>query len=191
MTLLVEMPKMMSDEAFLSMPDIDEYELVDGRLVERKLMGVHANFIAAHVTRVLGNYAIEHRAGALFSAEQIYRCFNTRRTFRRPDVSFIRSERLSNDHADAGYFTIVPDLIVEVVSPNDLAEELEEKLLDYAEANVPLVWILYPTVRMIRIHRGDGTSNELRVTGTITGEAVLPGFSYPVADLFPVFPPTR
>ena len=55
-----------------------------------------------------------------------------------------------------------PDLAVEVVSPNDSADELEEKLDDYQKAGVPLVWVVNPSSHTVMVYRGDGSVSRLR-----------------------------
>ena len=80
---------------------------------------------------------------------------------RRPDVSFIRRGRLPGDVSPDGWIKIPPDLAVEVVSPNDVVEELEEKLEDYQKAGIPLVWVIYPKRRKARVFRLDGTDSRL------------------------------
>src|SRR3954464_1364668 len=108
MTLAVDQPTV-TFEQFLALPDSGDYELVDGRLVERKTMGVFASFVATHIASLLGNYCREHKAGAVFGAETMYRCFGSPNTTWKPDVSFVRAGRLSAQHVNAGYFTLVPD----------------------------------------------------------------------------------
>lgn len=184
MTLLTDRTHLTADE-FLLLPDAREFELVDGRLVERRTMGVYANLVAAHVLTILSVYCREQRAGRVFNSETLYRCWDPKQTFRKPDVSVILRERLSAEQAPAGFFVIRPDLAVEVVSPNDLAYEVEEKLADYRRAGVPLVWVLHPNTRTVRVHRAGQPPTELDESQEISGAPVLPGFTYQVADLFP------
>lgn len=176
-------------EQFLDMPDSADYELVEGRLVERKQMGVYANFVAAQITALLISYCREHKSGAVFNAETLYRCFGSPLTGRKPDVSFVRADRLSEQHVRAGFFTLVPDLVVEVTSPNDLVYNLEEKLAEYKRVGVPAVWVVHPNTRRVQVHRSDGTAVDLDEGGEIKGEPVLPGFACGVKDFFPPFPP--
>ena len=188
MTVAVDQPTI-TFEQFLALSDSDEYELVEGRLVERKTMGVFASYIATQIATLLTLYCRDHKAGAVFGAETMYRCFGSPNTTRKPDVSFIRAGRLSAQHVGAGFFTLVPDLMVEVVSPNDLAYDLEEKLAAYDRVGVPLVWVVYPNTRRVHVIRADGTGAELDEGDEIKDEPVLPGFACHVGDFFPPFPP--
>jgi Uma2 family endonuclease len=117
-----------------------------------------------------------------------YRCFpDDPKGYRRADASFISIDRMPPaTYEDEGHCTTAPDLVVEVISPNDLAEELEEKREEWLAAGVKLVWIVSPTAKTIQVYRADGTSSLLRAADTLTAESVLPGFSCSVSELFRV-----
>lgn len=188
-TVTADQPTM-TFEQFLALPDSEGYELIDGRLVEREPTGVYASFIATQIAFLLTAYCRDHKLGGVFGSETLYRCFGSPHTTRKPDVSLIRRDRLSTEHIKAGFFTLVPDLVVEVTSPNDLVYSLEEKLAEYERVGVPLVWVVHPNTRRVQVCRADGTGVELGGDDTVSGEAVVPGFACKVADFFPPFPPT-
>src|SRR5437868_5453027 len=88
------LPKVVTPEELLAMPDSDSYELVDGELVERE-MGARSVYVGGRLGRLLGNYVEETHAGWVFPADAGYQCFSARPTLvRKPDVSFIRVGRL-------------------------------------------------------------------------------------------------
>ena len=125
------------------------------------------------------------------AADVGYQCFPWKPSrIRRADVSFIRGDRMSIEQMTEGYAQIPPDLAVEVISPNDLAKELNEKLEDYLRAGVKLIWVIDPELRILAIHRADGTSVRLHEADNVTGEDVIPGFQCPVAAFFPDLPQT-
>lgn len=172
----------------LSMPDAVAYELVNGRLVRRN-MGTESSQIAARILILLGIFLRHHRLGAPFGSDTSYQCFpEDSRKIRRADVSFVRTERLPNGRAPKGHCPIAPDVAVEVVSPRDVGEELQEKVLEWLSVGVPLVWVVYPATRTVRIHRPRtapaGSVTDLIESDVITGEEVLPGFSCTVAEFF-------
>jgi Uma2 family endonuclease len=109
---------------------------------------------------------------------------------RKPDVSCVLVDRLPFDKVRDGYLSIRPDLAVEVISANDRVNDLEAKLDDYREAGIPLVWLIYPTSRRVRVLRTDGSTTQLGPDDELTGEGVLPGFRCRVADIF-AGPPGR
>lgn len=178
---------LITPEELLRMPDGVDYELVDGKLVERN-MGMESSEIAARILILIGIFLRDKRLGRLFGADASYQCFPDPDKVRKPDVSFIRAERLLGDRILKGHCPIHPDLVVEVISPGDLAYEVEEKVAEYLAAGVPLVWVVNPPTRTVRIRRPrsspQGIGSELAETDTITGEDVLPGFSCAVRDFF-------
>ena len=87
-----------------------------------------------------------------------------------------------------GFVRLAPDLVVEVVSDNDLYYEVEIKVRGYLLAGVRLVWVLNPATSSLRIHRADGSDASISVGGQLNGEDVLPGFSVAVSELFPTPP---
>jgi Uma2 family endonuclease len=173
-------------DEFLALPDHDLYELVDGKLAE-----VHvSNLSSAVAGRILTRLTIHcepKKLGEVFPCDSYYQCFADRpRHARKPDVSFIRKERLPQGWKADGYFTIAPDLAVEVLSPNDLAYKVDEKISEYLEAGVKLIWIINPEQRLVTVHRADGSSVVKRKeTDTLDGEQVIAGFSCKVGELFP------
>ncbi len=115
-----------------------------------------------------------------------FRCFAADPSrVRRADVSFIAIDRLTRDQAAAqGHCTVVPDLVVEVVSPRDLADEVDAKVVEWLAAGVKLLWVVYTRTRVVRTFHPDGGQSSFHEADTLTADPVLPGFAVPVADLF-------
>ena len=80
--------------------------------------------------------------------------------------------------------SVVPDLVVEVVSPTDGSNEVNEARIEWLEAGAQLVWVIHPVQQTVHAYRADGSVTEFRRTDTLTAEPVLPEFRIPVADLF-------
>jgi Uma2 family endonuclease len=181
--------KPITPDDLLAMPDGKNFELVNGELVERNV-SVLSSLVEGNVFGVLFAYCRERRLGPLFTSSNGIRCFpNDPERICRPDVSFVKAERFSSSHWKEGFLTIAPDLVVEVVSPNDLAGELNEKVEKYLAAGIPLIWVINPKVRTVVIYRGDGTIAKLRPQDELSGENIIPGFRCPVAELFPADAP--
>lgn len=182
--------KTYSPEDLLRMPDGDRYELVNGQLVERN-MSLWSSYVAGQASRRLGNYAFDHRSGWVLPEGTSYQCFpDEPNKVRKADVSFIRLDRLSLAQAtEEGHVPIAPDLAVEVMSPNDLAYEVDEKVQDYLRAGVTLVWVINPHARTVKVHRREGAGTILGENAELSGEEVVPGFRCRVSDLF--VPPTE
>jgi Uma2 family endonuclease len=173
-------------EDLLTMPDGDRYELIDGQLVETS-MSLESSWIAGEILHLIRLYLDSHPLGRVFPEGSSYQCFpDDRDRVRKPDVSFIRSGRLPAEQFTQGHCRIAPDLAVEVVSPNDLHEELMRKLEDYFDVGVSLVWVVEPDLRSVTVYESPGrTSQRLRDADELTGDPVLPGFRCRVEQLFP------
>jgi Uma2 family endonuclease len=114
-----------------------------------------------------------------------YQCFpDEPGKFRKPDVSVVSTARLVDIDSTTGFMPIAPDLAIEVVSPNDLASELADKIEEYLHNGFPLVWIVQPSTHTVTIHRGDGSVSHLHADDEITGESALPTFRCKVAEFF-------
>jgi len=160
------------------------YELLDGRLVEKK-MGARASEVAANLIGEIRPFLKSMKLGRVFDSDCGYQVFGPNRNrVRKPDVSFVARGRLPNDEVPQGHIAFEPDFAVEVVSPNDLADEVEEKRVEFLQAGVRLVWIIYPTTKTIHVFRHDGSCAVLTESGNLSGDDVLPGFTCRVADLF-------
>jgi Uma2 family endonuclease len=167
----------------------DGFELVDGRLEELH-MSMDSAWVGLELGSLLRNHCVAGGLGRVFGSDAGYRCFPARpRLLRKPDLSFIRQERLPRDRPLGGESRIVPDLAVEIVSPNDLAENLQEKVLDYLGAGVRLVWVVYISARMGVIFRPDGSAAWVGEDGGLDGEGVVPGFRCRLGDILP--PPVQ
>jgi Uma2 family endonuclease len=171
-------------EDLLKLAESSRYELVDGRLVERAI-GAQSSRIGLRIGGLLDAHAFARNLGDVFGSDCGYQIFpDDPKRVRFPDASFIARGRLPNDAVPEGHVRTRPDLAVEVVSPNDTAEEVDQKVDEYLQVGVRLVWLIYPVTRSVMVFRADGTVARLRSGDELSGEAVLPDFRCPVARLF-------
>jgi len=170
---------------YLALSDTRGWELDNGRLLEKNV-GTKSGWIGGELYFLISLFLKNHRLGWVFTSEAAYKCFPDHSDhFRKPDVSFIRYGRLAGEELPEPFITIPPDLAAEVISPNDTAYDVERKVAEYLEAGVKLVWVVNPDLRTVRIHRADGSIGLADERGQVSGEDVLPGFTFAVADLFP------
>jgi Uma2 family endonuclease len=102
---------------------------------------------------------------------------------RVPDTGFIRAERL-HDVDDMGYFRVIPDLVVEIVSPSDRAGQVIAKALLWLEAGATVVWSVDPESEAVTIFKAGQAPRVLTIDDTLDGGEVLPGFALPLRELF-------
>jgi len=165
--------------------DAKLYELIDGELKE-KTAGTRSLFIASRICDRL-NSVFYPQIGFAAVEAMIY-CFERKRHGRKPDVVYIRFDRLPTREIPEGDLFVAPDLVVEVLSPGNSGIELDEKLNEYLGAGVAMVWIVNPESRTIRIYRQDGTTRLFRAGDVIEDESLLPGFRLMTGEIFPVQP---
>jgi Uma2 family endonuclease len=177
-------PTQYTPEDLLTLPDGKNYELVHGHLVEKQ-MGFDSSYVAGEIVALLKAFARTGRPGWVLSSDAGYQCFpDDPDKVRKPDASYISLERLPANQKPTGHCRIAPDLAVEVISPNDLALEVDHKVSEYRSAGVRLVWVVNPQEHTVEVHRLTGPGTILGAADDLTGEDVLPGFRCRVADLF-------
>ena len=171
-------------EDLLEMEAGHRFELIDGQLVERN-MGAKSSRVGFNATRLLDNHAAPNNLGLVFPAGCGYQSFaDDPDRVRYPDGSFIQHGRLPEDKAPKGHVRIAPDIMIEVVSPNDTAWETDQRVDDFLRAGTRLVWVIYPDTRIVQVYRQGGSSMRLTANDQLSGEEVLPGFRCSVSELF-------
>ena len=175
---------LMTGEELLRHPDLDPGEWVDGRIVPTPLSGDEHGDIEAEMVMRLRLYGKESERGrAVCGGAGIY----IRRdpdTVRGPDILFISKERDAKPRAK-GYFEVAPELVVEVLSPDHRPHQMREKLRDYFSADMKVVWMVDPQARRVLVYRSLTDITELRIGQALMDEKLLPGFRFPISDLFP------
>jgi Uma2 family endonuclease len=178
-------PKLTPDD-LLRLPDRGKgFELVDGELQELNV-SYQSSYVAGQVFFHLQAHVGPRRLGWVSPEGTSFRCFpDDPDRVRRADTAFHALARLTPAQAAAeGHCTVVPDLAVEVVSPNDLADDVNEKRVEWLAAGARLVWVVFPVQQEVLAFRADGSSAVFRHTDALTADPVLPEFRVPVADLF-------
>ena len=169
-------PLMTADELLhASIPD-KRTELVRGALIVREPAGYRHGRIAGELTLLLAQHAKAAGLGQIVSAETGFRLRTNPDTVRAPDIGFIQRDRLP-DPQTRGFPVLSPDLVVEVLSPDDRPGETLAKIGDWLEAGARLVWVIDPERRLARVYRLDGTESILGAEDTLDGEDVVAGFT--------------
>lgn len=102
-----------------------------------------------------------------------------------PDVVYVAAERVPRgDMRRNPVLHVPPDLIIEVLSPDQPARQFADKLQFYLRHGVRLVWVVDPEDETVTVYAPDADSRLLRRADTLDGGEVLPEFALPLADLF-------
>ncbi len=162
-------------------------ELVRGVLHETMPTGMHHAWITAKLVILLGIFIMPRRLGSLMTADMGVWLERNPDTVRAPDIAYISAERMPLSAVTTpGYSEIVPDLVVEVASPNDSLREVREKALMWLSHGARLVWAAHPNTRAVDVYRANGEHATLSEGDSLDGDDVLPGFTCAVSDVFAV-----
>ena len=177
--------KLMTADELWHLPDDGmRHELVRGELRTMPPTGLDHADRENVIGSSLGSHVRSHRLGRVYTGDPGFRLTTNPDTVRAPDVAFIRRDRLPNGRSPLGYFAGAPDLAVEVISPNDLYQEVADKVAEWLEHGTRLVFVVNPRRQTVTVHRPDQTTRELGIDDVLDGEDVVPGWSMAVRDLF-------
>lgn len=177
--------RLMSVEEFLALPDDGcQYDLIRGELNTMPGSGFDHSDIGLGLGGALRAFARQHGLGRVTGADGAYILNHETRTVLVPDAAFVRTDRLPPPGERTKVLEIVPDLVVDVASPNDSANVIAEKVREYLDAGVRLVWVVLPKRRMVQVFTPDRTSRLLYEDDFVDGGDVLPGFQMRVGEIF-------
>ena len=160
------------------------YELIRGVLRTMPPGGWGHGKHSSRVDWSLGPYVEAHGLGAVATNEPGFILERNPDTVRAPDVAFVRAERLLEVDPERGYYPGAPDLAVEVISPNDLYTEVDEKVREWLAHGCQMVLVVNPRSQTVAVHRPGQPVHIIGVDDTLDGQDVVPGWTLPVRDIF-------
>ena len=167
----------MTLEEFLA-SDLEGYEYIEGELIPTMPTSGEHGKINITLILSLGSHVRGNQLGDVYTASG----FRVGERMLIPDIAFVSDARIPDDTDKAS--PIPPDLAVEVVSPTDVSDRIEEKAFAYLDAGTQLVWVLRPRSKTVMVYRSETDIQLLTQNDILTGEDVVEGFSCPVAALF-------
>jgi len=177
--------KVWTDEEFMALPDDGHrYEVVDGVLVDMGNSGALHRYVCSLLLSALMGYILPKKLGVILDSSTAFTMQNGSR--RSPDISFFAKARLQGiTELPTGFLDGAPDLCVEVLSPGNTVEEIDNKIVEYFENGARLVWVINLRQQYVLVYRSSQEPDRLlKSTDSLDGEDVIPGFSLPVTDLF-------
>ena len=190
--VVLDAPYPMTVDALHALPDDRwTYELVNGVLIRMPLSSGGASNISARLLIRLGAYVEDNGLGIIPSEQGGYRLdpAHPRETEVAPDVAFVRADRAPSPTSPEFYgqaWQLAPDLAVEVASENQFGPGMGAKAQLYLQFGTRLVWVIWPRYKRVDVWRaGEDRPAPLGLEDTLDGEDVVPGFTYPIARLFP------
>ena len=171
----------------LSMPDDgNRYELNQGVLVMMSPAGSEHGYVAGRIFARLFAHVEQANLGRTYAAETGFRIAATPDTVRAPDAAFVSHARLAKAEPTDGYLSLAPDLVVEVVSPNDPSIAVESKAKQWLDAGTMIVLVADPVNQTLRVYRDKSQIQVLRAGQVFESGDVCGNWRLSVNDVFQI-----
>ena len=172
-------------DELLHMPrDGYRYELVKGELIRMAPAGSEHGVIAVNITLPFAQHVRRKGLGVVFGAETGFKIAFDPDTVRAPDMAFVDRARIPESGIPKGYWPGAPDLAVEVVSPGDTYNEVEDKVNEWLDAGARMVIVANPRNRTLKIYRSRTNVTVLTESDELNCGDVVAEFVCKVSDLF-------
>jgi len=169
-----------SDEDFVRLcqanPDLRLERSAGGELIIMAPVGTEGGGRNAKLTTRLGVWAEADGSGDYFDSSTGFTLPDG--GTKSPDASWVRKERWNalTPEQKKTFAPICPDFAVELCSPSDKREVVQEKMREYMSQGLRLGWLIDPGDGTVEVHRPDRPVETLHRPATLSGEDVLPGF---------------
>ena len=178
---------------FMEAVEAQPFELINGeRRIKLPTGYIHSKVIK-FLFRLLDAFVLKTLLGDVFSETTFIMPDKANSNWvegsRTPDLMVFSAGRIAeyeaqNSYGDGRPLAMVPDLVIEVVSPNDKVSELDEKVDAYLLDGVRLIWVIDPQRRKATVFAPDIEQPlHLTVNGVLDGGDVLPGFTVKLVDI--------
>ena len=157
------------------------YELDEGELIEMTRPAYRHNEVLTKLLLRMGAFLERTGLGVMMISEHLYSLGPSTR--RAPDLAVILGNR-RKELALATVIPIVPELMVEVLSPSETPRSIHRKLKQYFQAGVKEVWLIDPEVREVEIWTSPTIPDHALTENAVLESSLLPGFKLPLEDLF-------
>ncbi len=181
--------KLMTADELLALPthvngSDHRYELIRGELKTMSPTKPLHGVICGRLTVKLGSFVEEHELGEVFGAETGFLVETEPDTVLGADAAFVSRERLATVETLEKFFSFAPDLAVEVLSPGNTVQEIDEKIALYFAAGSRAVWVFNPKRRTVAVYASPLDVHIYSEQETLDGGDLLPGFMLDLSKLF-------
>ena len=162
----------------------ERFELIRGELKPMSPTGDEHAFVLINCARHFGNFIAEAKLGRLYGGDPGVLFSRNPDTVRAPDLMFVRAARLPLPPSDSSYVALIPDGIMEIVSPYDSMRELDEKIAEFLARGTRVALKVFPRPRTVTVYRQGQSPVVFHDTDDLVIDDLFPGFRLPVAKLF-------
>lgn len=190
-TIIEPTTQLMTADELLVMPHSEDgndyrYELIKGELKKMSPTKPMHGIVTARLTIAVGQHVEAEDTGEVFGAETGFLVEQNPDTIIAADVAFVTHERLATIENIEKFVPFAPDLAVEVLSPSNTVDEIDNKIALYFAAGARLVWVANHKRRKLWVYPSPNKAHILTEADTLDGGDVLPGFKYNLAKLFTI-----
>ena len=178
----VETQELITGEELFRRGDLEHTELVKGEIVYMSPAGHLHGYIEGRFYRALEAFVTQHQLGRVLVGEVGIYTGRNPDTVRGADVAFISHERMAQVKSKS-YLDVAPELIVEVLSPDDSWSKVMDKLEEYFSIGVLVVWVADPRKQQVYIYQSLTEVQRFTAAESLPGGQILPGFNAPVVEL--------
>ena len=162
-----------------------QHELIQGVLYRMPPTGFDHGRIESLFSAFLTIHVTTNQLGQVASGDPGFIIARNPDTVIAPDIAYISHERLKSAISTDRFLTIAPDLVAEIVSPNDRPREVQEKVERWLQFGVQAVVVIDPKSQTLTVHQSLDQKRIYGLDNTIDLNFVVPGFSLPMRQLFP------
>ena len=174
-----------ADQLFWMPDDGYCHELVEGRLTTVSPPGFVHGICGGRLIAALERHVREQGLGYV-AQDTGFTLRTAPDTVRAPDVAFVAAARIPRGDLPLKYWPGAPDLAVEVLSPRERG--IDRKIEDYLTSGARAVWIVRPRDRTVTVHHPAAPPRVFQEDEMLEDPQVMPGFRYPLRDLFENLP---
>ena len=162
-----------------------QHELIHGVLYRMPPTGFDHGRIESLFSAFLTIHVSTNQLGQVASGDPGFIIARNPDTVIAPDVAYISHESLKSAISTDRFLTIAPDLVAEIVSPNDRPREVQEKVERWLQFGVRAVVVIDPKSQTVTMHQSLDQKTIYGLDNTIDLSFVMSGFSMPMRHLFP------
>lgn len=184
MTTPIQTKRLTADDLLRLYSEGVRGELIRGELCQTMPAGQEHGEIVVNLAFLLATYVKPRKLGRLAASDSGVWLERDPDTVREPDIAYFSAEKMPLGTRVTGYAEVVPNLVVEVVSPNNSLREVNDKALMWLSYGVSLVWVVNPDTRSVDVYRAGRAASTLTENDTLDGLDALPGFTCTVHEVF-------
>ena len=155
-----------------------KYEWKNGQVEKEEYMKASERYIIDNIVTKFNTLPDYQEGNRIMGEADCY--FSSLGAYRRPDAAYLTQDQINYPEEAAE----APALVIEVSSPSNSDEQNIEKMLEYFEAGVKIVWYVYPHIKQVWIYTDPKEVTICHQNDLCYADPAIPGFSIGVDEIF-------